>query len=59
MNLLLNWALIPLWGIVGAAWSTLATELFLSGGCILVLMSRKPSKDLSTRIQLSWKGDVY
>ncbi len=58
-NLLLNWALIPLWGIVGAAWSTLATELFLSGGCILVLMSRKPSKDLSTRIQLSWKGDVY
>ena len=46
-NLLLNWALIPLWGIAGAAWSTLATELFLSGGCILVLMSERPSKSLS------------
>ena len=58
-NLLLNWALIPSWGIVGAAWSTLGTELFLGGGCILVLMSEGPSQNLSEPLQLSWKGDVY
>ena len=58
-NLLLNWALIPLWGIGEAAWSTLATELFLREGCILVLMSERPSKNLSDELQLSWKSDVY
>ncbi len=58
-NLLLNWALIPHWGIEGAAWSTLATELFLGGGCLLVLMSERPSKDPGEPLQLSWKGDVY
>jgi len=58
-NLLLNWALIPLWGIGEAAWSTLATELFLGKGCILVLMSERPSKNLSDELQLSWKSDVY
>jgi O-antigen/teichoic acid export membrane protein len=36
-NLALNARLIPAWSIDGAAWTTLATELFLTAGCAVAL----------------------
>lgn len=40
-NLGLNWMLIPKLSIVGAAWSTLGTEVFLIAGCLWVLAHSK------------------
>lgn len=37
VNLALNARLIPLFSIDGAAWATLGTEVFLTGGCAIVL----------------------
>ena len=37
-NLGLNWVLIPALSIVGAAWSTLGTEVLLTVGCIAILV---------------------
>jgi O-antigen/teichoic acid export membrane protein len=42
VNLLLNWRLIPLLGMTGAAWSTLWTELFLAMGCSVALSRMVP-----------------
>ncbi|MDA2926297.1 polysaccharide biosynthesis C-terminal domain-containing protein, partial [Acidobacteria bacterium AH-259-G07] len=39
-NLGLNWLLIPKLSIVGAAWSTLGTEVFLTTGCIWLLIRK-------------------
>lgn len=39
-NLALNAWLIPAWSIDGAAWATLATEIVLTGGCLVVLYPR-------------------
>jgi O-antigen/teichoic acid export membrane protein len=36
-NVAVNLKLIPLMGIVGAAWSTVATELVITVGCVLTL----------------------
>jgi len=36
-NVAVNLKLIPLMGIVGAAWSTVATELVITLGCVLTL----------------------
>lgn len=36
-NLTLNARLIPAWSIAGAAWTTVATELFLTAGCAVAL----------------------
>jgi O-antigen/teichoic acid export membrane protein len=36
-NLALNARLIPAAGIVGAAWTTLATEVVMTGGCLMAL----------------------
>jgi O-antigen/teichoic acid export membrane protein len=37
VNVVVNTQLIPAWSIEGAAWATLATELVLTAGCLLVL----------------------
>ena len=37
VNIALNARLIPLYAIDGAAWTTLATELFLTAGCAVAL----------------------
>jgi O-antigen/teichoic acid export membrane protein len=37
VNVLVNSRLIPAWSIEGAAWATLATELFLTAGCVVEL----------------------
>jgi O-antigen/teichoic acid export membrane protein len=37
VNVALNARLIPLYSIDGAAWTTLATELFLTAGCAVAL----------------------
>jgi len=37
INLAMNARLIPAWSIDGAAWTTLATELFLTAGCAVAL----------------------
>jgi O-antigen/teichoic acid export membrane protein len=41
VNLCLNVTLVPSFGIQGAAWSTVLTEVFLTGGWIWVLLSRR------------------
>jgi len=42
-NVLLNWQLIPVYAMSGAAWSTVWTELFLSAGCVAVLGRLEPA----------------
>ena len=37
VNVALNARLIPAWSIEGAAWATLGTEVFLTGGCLVAL----------------------
>jgi O-antigen/teichoic acid export membrane protein len=37
VNVGLNARLIPAWSIEGAAWATLATEVFLTAGCLVAL----------------------
>ena len=37
VNVALNARLIPAWSIEGAAWATLATEMFLTAGCLVAL----------------------
>jgi O-antigen/teichoic acid export membrane protein len=39
VNVALNARLIPAWSIDGAAWATLATEVFLTAGCAIALAS--------------------
>jgi O-antigen/teichoic acid export membrane protein len=41
LNVGLNTGLIPIWSIEGAAWSTLATEIFLTAGCGAALWSTR------------------
>lgn len=41
LNLVLNSWWIPRFGIVGAAWSTLATEIALAGACGFMLVQRR------------------
>jgi O-antigen/teichoic acid export membrane protein len=42
LNVLLNWQLIPLLGMAGAAWATLWTEAFLTVGCTAALARVEP-----------------
>jgi O-antigen/teichoic acid export membrane protein len=44
-----NFILIPSQGMVGAAVSTLATELVVTGGCVMVLIARRASLPLLPR----------
>jgi O-antigen/teichoic acid export membrane protein len=51
VNIVLNARLIPTFSIEGAAWATVATEVFLSAGCIAALrntMSRWPQIQTAT-----------
>ncbi len=42
LNVALNSLLIPRFGIGGAAWATLWTEVFLTGGCFAGLVAKMP-----------------
>jgi len=54
-NVALNAFLIPSFSIVGAAWSTLWTEMVLSGGCIgaLVLRFARPTGERAVAMEAS------
>jgi O-antigen/teichoic acid export membrane protein len=45
VNVALNLALIPGSGIVGAAWATLGTEIFLTAACVAALASSRRGPD--------------
>jgi O-antigen/teichoic acid export membrane protein len=47
VNLLMNALLIPRLASVGAAWSTLGTEIFLTGACGLMLLAKAPAHTAS------------
>ena len=49
-NVGLNWMLIPKFSILGAAWSTLLTEVFLTAGCCLVLVRKGSGEAVSPRL---------
>jgi glycosyltransferase involved in cell wall biosynthesis len=42
LNIMLNYFLIPLRGAVGAAWATLATEIFVAALCGFFVLRREP-----------------
>ena len=42
LNIMLNYLLIPLRGAVGAAWATLATEIFVTALCGYFVLKREP-----------------
>jgi O-antigen/teichoic acid export membrane protein len=44
VNLACNAVLIPSAGIVGAAWATLVTELVVTGGCVVGLLTAQPRR---------------
>jgi O-antigen/teichoic acid export membrane protein len=55
-NVALNIKLIPTLGIVGAAWSTVATELVITSGCVIAIArisSRSNLSNLSNPSNLS------
>jgi len=56
VNLALNARLIPALSIDGAAWATLATEVFLTIGCVVVLARLKGSRLRSPRADGSLGG---
>lgn len=37
VNVALNWLLVPRFGLMGAAWTTLVTELLITAGCVASL----------------------
>jgi O-antigen/teichoic acid export membrane protein len=43
LNIILNYFLIPLRGAVGAAWATLATEIFVAALCGYFVLRREPA----------------
>jgi O-antigen/teichoic acid export membrane protein len=53
-NVALNARLIPAWSIVGAAWSTVWTEVVLSAGCLAALSLRASRAQLSTPV--AWEA---
>ena len=46
-NVLLNWRLIPVLGIGGAAWATVWTEAFMTLGCVVMLIQMEPGTSRS------------
>ena len=54
-NLTLNARLIPLMSIVGAAWTTLATEIVVTAGCAAALwMARGRQRRQEVRVEAAW-----
>ena len=57
-NLTLDVALVPRFGLVGAAWATVATEVVVTAGCVAALAwrgaRRYPSRGL--RLATLWTG---
>jgi len=57
-NLTLDVALVPRFGLVGAAWATVATEVVVTAGCVAALAwrgaRRYPARGL--RLATLWTG---
>jgi len=56
VNLALNAQLIPAWSIEGAAWATVATELFLTLGCAIALAAAVGRGNASTLVETAVAG---